>query len=486
MTIRFAKGEDYWRKTFERPYSTRYESLAFENLRCVGQGAIAFTRGITAIVGGNGVGKSTLISAVAEVLQDAGAVLSTEGQARVVGSRLTGRLVEGDAEKTIGIEQDAGGVRLRSGDELNAEASWLEPAYLAYKTRAQVIGDENFDDLLESLSPIELAGEELGLAAYITGKEYTSCSIFEIEEYGGFERFPYFRVAANGQAYDTKSMGQGELALLVTLWMVRDLTDNSILVLEEPETHVSPRSQSALMTFIASQCAKKGLWVIVTTHSPVVIKRIPRTNVRLLVRDGGQISIVDNPHRHQVASILGGAFGYEAVLLVEDNAGKYFALALLEELDADLARQFEIVPCGSDGQVIAATKSFPRTRRWLSVIGALDGDQRDKEIGETVWPVTFLPGNRAPEALLKECLDVANGSEEFAALIQKTGPDVAAARQSAAGMDIHDWLITVGRGLGLSQEEMIRRLATLWLRGEGTRAEALGFVENLRAAFDEI
>ena len=136
--------------------------------------------------------------------------------------------------------------------------------------------DANFNDLVEPLTPIELTAPELDRLNYVVGKNYARCQLFEIPEYADFDRFPYFRVTANGVEYASDAMGQGELSLLIMLWVLRDLKPNSILVLEEPESHVSPRSQAALMNVIAEACSQKGLWVIVTTHSPTVVARIPR------------------------------------------------------------------------------------------------------------------------------------------------------------------------------------------------------------------
>jgi predicted ATPase len=485
VSIRFARAEDFWRKTFQRPYPNRYESLSFDHLQCLGSGRVEFTSGITAIVGGNGVGKSTLVSAVGEVLEGAGALLPSENRARVRGSSLRARIVEGGAIRTVNIVPGAEDTRQISGDDLQVEGRWLEPAHWAFKTRAKVLEDENFSDLLEPIDPIHLEGDELSLASFLTGKTYSDCEIYEIQDYAGFERFPYFRVDSNGSQYSTESMGQGELALLLTLWVIRDLPMNSILILEEPETHVSPRSQAALMTYVASQCVKKGLWVVVTTHSPIVVSKIPRQSLRLLVRDGGNISILDNPHHHQVASILGGAFGYEGIVLVEDEAAKRFTVCLLEEIDADLARQFEIVVCGSNGQVVAATKAFPRTKNWLSVVGVLDGDQRGANLEAGHWPVVFLPGHQSPEETLLARLYRADAAGHLAVILQRQPHDVTAAKDAAAGLDPHDRLLEVGRNLGLSAVEMTRSLVKLWLADDESQLAAREFLQSLRASFNE-
>src|SRR5207249_4749613 len=104
-------------------------------------------------------------------------------------------------------------------------------------------------------------------------KEYSECKIFEVPEYDEIEKFPYFKATSNGVSYGSETMGQGELSLLIVLWELLTLPKNSILLLEEPETHVSPRSQEALMNVIAQNIVEKGIWTIVTTHSPVIVSK---------------------------------------------------------------------------------------------------------------------------------------------------------------------------------------------------------------------
>ena len=68
MSIRAAKYRDHWRTLFKRNYNFKLTSLAYSGLKVLHDGEIQFSPGITAIVGGNGVGKSTLVHAVVEVL----------------------------------------------------------------------------------------------------------------------------------------------------------------------------------------------------------------------------------------------------------------------------------------------------------------------------------------------------------------------------------------------------------------------------------
>jgi predicted ATPase len=73
MSHRRARFEDHWRKIFNRNYRVKCERFEFVQLRGMCDGHVEFAPGITAVVGGNGVGKSTLALAVAQTLIGEGA-----------------------------------------------------------------------------------------------------------------------------------------------------------------------------------------------------------------------------------------------------------------------------------------------------------------------------------------------------------------------------------------------------------------------------
>jgi ABC-type branched-subunit amino acid transport system ATPase component len=72
MNLRQAKFDDIWRKVFARNYSQRLNEVSFESLQCLADSTIHFGGGITAIVGANGVGKSTLLAGVVPKIETSG------------------------------------------------------------------------------------------------------------------------------------------------------------------------------------------------------------------------------------------------------------------------------------------------------------------------------------------------------------------------------------------------------------------------------
>src|SRR5690606_31701595 len=125
--------------------------------------------------------------------------------------------------------------------------------------------DANFADLLEGIDPILLSDVELGLARFIVGRNYERIEIFEVSDSSFDGPLPYMRVRAHGVTYETLDMGYGEIAAIYLLWALRRAAGGALILIEEPETFLSPRAQTALVDVIARYVKEKGIVVIMTS-----------------------------------------------------------------------------------------------------------------------------------------------------------------------------------------------------------------------------
>jgi predicted ATPase len=486
VTMRDARIRDYWRRTFRRVYPIKVQRFSFESLSSFSDGYITFSNGITVLVGGNGVGKSTLIAAIVEVLSKGSQAHGIDRYDRLSGSKINALVNVSQAERVIGMETNGSGDRISSGGPFEGSVSWLDPSAFSQSCVNQIRGDTNFADLLDPVSPAELSGEELEDISYLVGKRYSRCQMFEIGDYGGREVFPYFTVTVSDEIYSSESMGRGELSLLLSYWVLRNIPKCSILVLEEPETHVSPRSQEHLMNIVAKFCDQRAISVIAATHSPSIIRRVPPTNVRLVTRDAGTSMIIEKPSSMQVARILSGGVAYKGVFLVEDEGGKSFLSALLEEFADDLLPQFEVVVAGDESSISRSIEALPRTKDWLTLVGVYDGGMESRVNAEKFkWPHVFLPGNEAPENSLRKLANSGDGIQaELASSFQKSEADVKAALEFAAGLDLHEWIPRFAEMLGRESWLVRHALIRKWIgRNEDLSKK---FVAEVRTKIDQI
>ena len=452
------KAADYWRAIYQKAYQVGVRRVVFQNVIGWNKGEVQFTGGISAVCGGNGVGKSTLLEAILKSLD--------VSQGRAIGSssaRFDCAVLDVEASQKGNLVHRT----TQSGDanqDVSAlvDVTFLDPALESMRIAKLLNSVANFDELLEAISPRDMDAGELKDLSYLVGKRYRRCQVYEVEEFGDEDVFPYFRVVDSGGEYGSEGMGLGEMAIHITNWYLGRVPNDSVLLIEEPETHLAPRSQDALMNAVARASITRGLWVVLTTHAPSIVRRIPPEHIRLVLRSDDGTSILDSPSRVQLNTVLGVKTRFEGVILVEDKAAREFVRALLDRVAPDIGRTFQVLDVGSNKEVVSALNSFPRKATWISIIGLLDGDQRSTEI-KTLWPCGFLPGTSGPEALIRDAASASRLGE----ILSRDASELLVALSDLEGSDDHDWLEELPRQLGISYEAAISALVGCWLETDG-------------------
>lgn len=477
MNLRAARSADYWRRMFDRPYRFAVKKLDIKALACIDDLQTDVPNGPLAIIGGNGAGKSTLSLAIAELLDQEN--ITWGMQDRLRGSSLSGMGIDGGTDVALQVSENPEGTRLAVVTELGSRSTWLDPAQLAHHCRRAIAADANFADLLAEITPAELDDDDLATLSYVLGRRITNCEIYEVADYGDQDRFPYFRITSDGLTYSSDRMGFGEICLITLFWVLRSLPRDSIFVLEEPETHVSPKSQQAIMDVVARACVEKHVQLIVTTHSPTVIQHFPSANIWRLVRTGAKSTVLTPVSKVSAASLLGSGLELRGVLLVEDEAAKYFLLALLSNFDSAIYSQFEVAIAGSVNKIDAALTSMPETKPWLRIVGVYDGDQRTTPRRPANWPHAFLPGDLPPESLMLQLTSTDENLDGLATALGKSAVSVAAALDASAGLDGHDWWHQIARILSVDHAVLWKALVDVWLSEPTNNAAAKDLIEQL-------
>ena len=90
-------------------------------------------------------------------------------------------------------------------------------------------------------------------------------------------------------------LSSGHTAVLVMVTRLIDvLSERTIVLFDEPETHLHPPLLSNLIKVISRTLRKRNSLAIISTHSPVILQEVPRSNVYILERDQHTTS-VSNP-----------------------------------------------------------------------------------------------------------------------------------------------------------------------------------------------
>ena len=270
--MRSAHVTDIWGKVYRRSYNNFFTKVDLMGLNGISN--INMNKGLVAICGLNGAGKSTIISAIKDTI---GLKLTNNDISRIKGASIK-------AEITIG--KDSVEISNNNGDTLYDKKEEIEIKYIdssnGIKTQESMINQTNVDELLELYEEYKFTSSELEEISYLIGKSYRSCSVYEIDDFeGGEGTFPFCVIDDNGVKYDMRTMGNGELFILDMYWCIKRMGKDSILIIEEPETYISIFSQLNFITYIGEIISSKGISVIMTTHSPFILENIKNENIRL-------------------------------------------------------------------------------------------------------------------------------------------------------------------------------------------------------------
>jgi len=148
-------------------------------------------------------------------------------------------------------------------------------------------------------------------------------------------------------------MSSGHAIVLLTITkLVETVEEKTLVLLDEPESHLHPPLLSAFTRALSDLLANRNGLAIIATHSPVVLQEVPRTCVSIL-RRSRLVANIDRPENNTFAENVGAltreVFGLEVSksgfheLLTSSVAeGKSF-----EEIEGEYHHQL-----GFEGKVI--------------------------------------------------------------------------------------------------------------------------------------
>ena len=412
---------------------------------------IELSEGVVAFCGLNGAGKSTIISAIKDIV---GLSLTSQDIRRVNSHKIAGTAAfDGNVVSCTNCEQERffdKGMDKSSVKYMDCMLSTLVQSFMIEQT--------NFEELLDQYDEYEVTKDELEDINYLIGKSYSYCSIREIEDVDGSDLpFPFFQVEVDGIKYDTRSMGSGEHFLLYLFWCIKSTDKDTLLIIEEPETYISIFSQTHFADYIGKILAEDGVKVILTTHSPYILRNIKNENIRIVSRVGNNVSIIMPDSDITVEGALGISQNCLGTFFVEDRVAADFLTVILEDKAPWILKQYTIDIVDGESAISERLK-FPKSNNiHYSFVGIYDGDMRDSlsNKDELNWGYCFLPGKNAAEENFRECIRIPQKLEKLCAVLGKDQQKVIAFLATIEGLDCHDWFLEFRKHLSVEGRVLV-------------------------------
>jgi energy-coupling factor transporter ATP-binding protein EcfA2 len=449
--VRNARVQDFRRRLRERAqdWPFRLDRFSFKGIPSLGEGDLSFPSPFTVISGPNGVGKTTLLRAIwASARPEIAIVAGNTAQKLPGGSAVLSFRRDGTSQNSEVVFASG---EARGGVDLGVEVIHVDSASGVVEQQALLARFTDVDDLINGVGSKSLEGQDFETINYLARRDYRSIQMYEIEIDDG-RVMPFFEIALGNDRYDSRTMGAGEIAVLFLWWSIERAADNSLILLEEPDTYLSPASQEAMYNYLLARTVTKHLTVVATSHSDKFIRLLSEDNGIFCFREPKGVRILDGAPPPAWLETIGVTPSVEMLVLVEDNAAEIFARQLLERIKPGLSRRIEISVRGGDGNIIRALEQIDAGFKSFSIIGLFDGDMLER-IPDSVrrWS-SVLPGGRPIEVVFREMIEADMSSFQNAIGIEGLDAILFGLR----GSDHHDWYEGLCRQVGLPRHSCSR------------------------------
>lgn len=187
---------------------------------------------------------------------------------------------------------------------------------------------------------------------------------------GGQQKAYIIRQSRPGKTttyFSEKNFSLGELCVLKLLLSLRDIADNSLLLIDELELAVHPRAQIKLFAYLTKFASDKKLTIIFSTHSVSLIKHVDRRKILFLDNQNGKVQCIKGCYpTFALGQITSGEeVAPDCVIYVEDDSAKKCIQAMvrlyLQTVDKAVAQPtVVVVPLGGFSQILEFIDKAPQ------------------------------------------------------------------------------------------------------------------------------
>lgn len=225
-----------------------------------------------------------------------------------------------------------------------------------------------------------LSDVELRTVGEILGRSYESARLIKHGLFGGKTDDDGLSVIfqkKNGLTYSEAHAGSGEVAIVSAVVQILGLPENSLVLLDEPEVSLHPAAQRRLLKFLLRQIKEKKHQVVMSTHSPELIRGLPKSAVKVMDETmEGRFQIQENISPLAAFNVIGAPFSERLTIYVEDELAKEILEYTIKRKFSAEARNIDVkVPAGGAQSILGNQIPFLMEQA-SKVLVLLDGDQR--------------------------------------------------------------------------------------------------------------
>ena len=95
---------------------------------------------------------------------------------------------------------------------------------------------------------------------------------------------------ANANYYNRLSAGQ-RIALNILTHLMSNLHEKTLVLIDEPETHLHPSLMTSLISEISRLLRIFKSYAVIATHSPIIAQQVSSSSIRVMARVGDSVEV---------------------------------------------------------------------------------------------------------------------------------------------------------------------------------------------------
>ncbi len=191
--------------------------------------------------------------------------------------------------------------------------------------------------------PVELfTNDELNWISFVLGRKYTK-GISVLHEL--FRNEGYFILfQTNFAKYSEAVAGSGEMAVVRLVREVLAAEDYSLILLDEPEVSLHPGAQNRLKIFLLDQIKRKKHQIVLTSHSPTMVKGLPKEAVKVFYQNprNGRFLVKENLTPEEAFYHIEFPIDNRKNIIVEDILAQEIVNSVLDKMGEATRNLFNV------------------------------------------------------------------------------------------------------------------------------------------------
>lgn len=365
---------------------------------------IRFDFPVTALIGPNGGGKTTILGACA-LLYDSVAPRQFFTRNKQLDEEMRNWSISYDAIDRTKSKMDV--VKRTASfskekwyrDALKRETLFFGVSRTLPAVERKDLSKFTNKNVVFKKNEIQVLGTEVaGHITKVLGKDVSAYTVIKPDHYGNITLLS--GKTKGGKTYSEFHFGAGESSIIKMILGIENATPQSLVLIEEIENGLHPLATERLVEYLVDVADRKSVQIIFTTHSEYAIAPLPAKAVWAAI-DGSAIQ-----GKLDIRSLrsITGEINSELVVYVEDEFAKKWISAILRTDDSIALDAIEIYAMGGDGTAVKANKfhnADPSTS--IKSICIIDGDSRQRDNEEE--RVFRLPGEATELHVFDEIVD---------------------------------------------------------------------------------